>query len=358
MKRVLKTVGKAAAGIGAAAAAAGLVLRSDLAAEGVKAGITLCLETVIPSLFAFMVLSDFLAAGGGTGWMFAPFKWLARVYQLPDAAAAALALGLVGGYPVGARMAAGLIREGRLDGREASALLCTAYGPSPTFLAGIGAMVFGNRKIGLVIWLALLLATLPVGFLVGRGLQRREREGVITPPPMQPLSGRFVGSVLSATRAMGVICGFTVAFAVLRQYLLLLPGEMGRFAAAFCEVSVGCMSAGEGGYGAALLLVTGCCSLGGVSVWMQNACFLRGSGISMEKFFLSRVLHLLFSLSLVLLFDRWLKMSEWAAVGVFSSFSEAVPAMGAGSAVSSAFLVASCLLLLPGGRGVCYNKSD
>ena len=67
MKRVLKTVGKAAAGIGAAAAAAGLVLRSDLAAEGVKAGITLCLETVIPSLFAFMVLSDFLAAGGGRG---------------------------------------------------------------------------------------------------------------------------------------------------------------------------------------------------------------------------------------------------------------------------------------------------
>ena len=153
MKRVLKTVGKAAAGIGAAAAAAGLVLRSDLAAEGVKAGITLCLETVIPSLFAFMVLSDFLAAGRGTGWIFAPFKWMARVYHLPDAAAAALALGLVGGYPVGARMAAGLKREGRLDGREASALLCTAYGPSPTFLAGIGAMVFGNRKIGLVIWL-------------------------------------------------------------------------------------------------------------------------------------------------------------------------------------------------------------
>lgn len=361
MKRAMGKLAGLLAGSGAVMAAAGLVLRSDLAAEGVRAGIRLCLETVIPSLFAFMVLSDLLAAGGGTGWVFAPFRLLARVYRLPKAAAPALALGLVGGYPVGARMAAGLKQEGKLDGREAAALLCSAYGSSPTFLTGIGAMVFGNRRIGLVIWLALILATVPVGMLAGRGLRRRGRqegEAGAGQKTAAPFSQRFVGSVLSAARAMGVICGFTVAFAVLRQYLLLLPGEMGRFAAAFCEVSVGCMSAGDGGYGAALLLVTGCCSLGGVSVWMQNACFLRGSGISMEKFFLSRLLHLIVSLSLVLLFDRWLRMAEWAAVSAFSSFSEAVPAMGAGSAVSSAFLVVCCLLLLPGGRGICYNKSD
>lgn len=345
------------AGVLALTAAAALVLRSDLAASGVQTGISLCLETVIPSLFAFMVLSDFLASGGGGGWLFAPFKGLARVYGLPSAAASALCLGVIGGYPVGARMAAGLKKEGALSASEASSLLCVAYGPSPTFLTGIGALVFGSRELGLVIWGCLLAANLPVGLLTARGLRRHGEKTVPVHPPV-PLSQRFVDSVLSATRAMGVICGFTVAFAVLRQYLLLLPGDLGRWAAAFCEVSVGCMTAGEGNYRSALLLVTGCCSLGGVSVWMQNACFLRGSGISMKRFFLSRGLHLVLSLALILALDRIFSFSQWTAASVFSSFSEAVPAMGAGSAVSSVFLVISCLLLLQGGRGICYNTSD
>lgn len=343
-------------GFCAAAAAAGLVFRSDLAAEGVREGIALCLQTVIPSLFAFMVLSGLLA-GSGDGAVFAPFRLLARAYRLPEEAAPALALGLTGGYPVGARMAAELKKAGRLTAEQGAALLCCAFGPSPAFLCGIGEMVFGSRKVGLAVWCAVLVGSVPVGWLAGRGLRPEERPAVRERAEKAPFPERLVGSVLSATRAMGVICGFTVAFAALRRYLLLLPGGWGKFAAAFCEVSVGCMAAGEEGYMAALILVTGCCCMGGVSVWMQNACFLKGSGIPMEKFFLSRVLHLFFSLSAVLLFERLFSMSEWAAESVFSSFAEAAPQMGAGSAASSAFLVACCMLLLTG-KGVSVRRKQ
>ena len=212
MKRVLKTVGKAAAGIGAAAAAAGLVLRSDLAAEGVKAGITLCLETVIrPSSPLWCCPISWRRAGGRGGYL-PPLNGWQGVYHLPDAAAAALALGLVGGYPVGARMAAGLKREGRLDGREASALLCTAYGPSPTFLAGIGRWSSGIGKSG---WSSGWRSSGDgAGGVSGRaGAPAAGRGGGKYPAARAAAVRAVCRERAVGERAMGVICGFTLAFA-------------------------------------------------------------------------------------------------------------------------------------------------
>jgi hypothetical protein len=149
---------------------------------------------------------------------------------------------------------------------------------------------------------------------------------------------------------MGVICGFVLAFSVVNTLLSAVPG--GELLAALCEVSVGCSEASRYPFLPALVCVSACCSLGGVSVWMQNACFLRGSGVSMRRFFLSRAIHLPLSVLLSLLAERLFRLSEMGSAPVFSSFSSALPSMAAGSWLSSAFLVVCCLLLLIGRQEV------
>ncbi len=337
-----------------------LIGQSGRVADGIRSGIELCLQTVIPSLFAFMVFCELLSRADhrALGILFAPFRALAGLYGLPGAAAPALCLGVTGGYPIGARMAAAMKKEGKITGAQAETLLCTAYGCSPAFLAGVGTLVFGSAELGLILWGCQLAATLVTGVIMGirgRRSQTVQKKEDALPPPF---SERFVDAVMAAARGMGIICGFVLAFSVAGAIFGMLPGETGRWLSACCEVSVGCSMARGMPFRAALLMVAGCCSLGGVSVWMQNACFLRGSEISMRRFYLARAVHLPLSLLLTLLAERFCGLSELGSVSVFSSFSGAVPSMSAGSGISSAFLVISCLLLLIGGREVCYNTGN
>ena len=62
-------------------------------------------------------------------------------------------------------------------------------------------------------------------------------------------------------------------------------------------------------------------------------------------------------LLLSLLAERVFRLSEMGSSAVFSSFAQAAPSVSAGSGISSVFLVICCLLLLIGGRGMCYNVS-
>ena len=82
----------------------------QLRLEAAKA-LTLCAGTVIPALFPFLVVITGLLVRLGFG------EWLApdmaglmdvRCSACPAAAGSALLLGLVGGYPIGARTAAEL----------------------------------------------------------------------------------------------------------------------------------------------------------------------------------------------------------------------------------------------------------
>ena len=72
-------------------------------------GLSLCVRSVIPSLFPFMVVTSVLLSLG-FGELAAP--WLAGLmeplFRVPGAGSAALLLGLIGGYPIGAQTAAQL----------------------------------------------------------------------------------------------------------------------------------------------------------------------------------------------------------------------------------------------------------
>ena len=84
-----------------------LILDAGTAVSAAGRGLQLCLETVVPSLFPFLVAARLFTGSGAA-------QWCARVlgpvmgpaFGLPSNGAAAVVLGLLGGYPVGAQTAA------------------------------------------------------------------------------------------------------------------------------------------------------------------------------------------------------------------------------------------------------------
>ena len=116
--------------------------------DSVAEALALCARSVVPSLFPFLVASSALLALG-FGELAAP--WLAGLmeplFRVPGAGSAALVLGLVGGYPIGAKTAADLYRENLVSREEAERLLAFCNNSGPAFILGVvGAGVFASSR--------------------------------------------------------------------------------------------------------------------------------------------------------------------------------------------------------------------
>ncbi len=121
--------------------------------EAAREGITLCLDVLIPSLFPFFVLSSLLIETGVAGLCARPLsRWMYPLFGVGGAGAAALVLGLIGGYPAGARTIAQLVERGECSREEARRLsrFCNNCGPA-FFLGAVGMGVFGSKEVGVLL---------------------------------------------------------------------------------------------------------------------------------------------------------------------------------------------------------------
>ena len=94
--------------------AAAMVLWPEESVSAARGGLELCGNVIIPSLFPFFVLSSLVVELGLSrylGRLFQPI--MAPLFRVNGACACALALGFVGGYPVGARTAITLYQNGQ-----------------------------------------------------------------------------------------------------------------------------------------------------------------------------------------------------------------------------------------------------
>lgn len=220
--------------LGLLCAALALVLWPGEAMGAMRDGLKLCGNVIVPSLFPFFVLSSLVVELGMSrylGRLFQPV--MAPLFRVNGACASALALGFVGGYPVGARTAISLYQNGQCSKTEAERLLAFCNNSGPAFILGVvGAGIFASSTVGVLLYLAHAMASVCVGLLFrfykagedsGRGKSTR-------PAPQfqaQRFSTAFTGSVKSAFLSTLNICAFVVFFTVVIQLLIrsgFLPG--------------------------------------------------------------------------------------------------------------------------------------
>lgn len=292
---------KAVLCLAAALVAAALLADAEGVRRSVSEALVLCARTVIPSQFLFLVASSLLVSLG-VGEVLAPrlefLMW--PLFRVDGAGATALILGLVGGYPIGARTAAELYRENLVDEDEAERLLAFCNTANPAFLISVlGAGVFGSIRIGVWLWLIHVLSALLTGILFRRGAGRRTKPRRRIAARAVPFSAAVVGSVRRALESVLNICAFVTVFYVLARPLQGLPGIAGAAAVGFLELfSVTFMlPAGHAGFVLASVLA----GWGGVSVLCQTLAVLADSGLATRNCFVGKAVQAGISGALALL---------------------------------------------------------
>ena len=260
-----------------------LLLDAREVRQAVGEGLALCTGSVIPALFPFLCVSSLLMALGFGELAAGPLGGLMGLYGLDGSASSALLLGLVGGYPVGARTAAELVEQGLLAKEEGERLLTFCNNANPAFLINVlGVGIFGSVRVGVWLWLIHLLSALLAGLLVGRparGSRRRPSAGQRhLPVRAVRLSAALVEAVRSALTAMAGVCAFVVFCYVMALPLRRLPGLPGTVLTGLVELfsaSVRLLPDGTG-----FVLASALAGWGGVSVHCQTLAVLGDSGLS------------------------------------------------------------------------------
>lgn len=258
------------------------------------AGLALCGRSVIPALFPFMAASTMLVSMGFGEWASPRLAGLMSLYRLPGPAGAALLLGLVGGYPIGARTAAELHKKGLLTVDEAERLLGFCNNSNPVFLLSVlGGGVFGSPRIGVYLWLIHVLSALLAGLFFRGGGKSTGRQALPrgTPCQLPSLPTAFVEGIKSACGSMLYVCGFVLFFYVLASPLASCGGPLRAGLVGFLELFsvTPLLTADRLGF----ILASACAGWGGVSILCQTAAVLEGSGLRLRTYVTGKVLQAL-----------------------------------------------------------------
>lgn len=263
-------------------------------AAGISRGLSVCGGIILPSLFPFLVLGGFAVYSGAAAAVGRRLSGVTRVlFGLPGAAAAAVLIALVGGYPAGANAVAALHKNGDVSRDEARHLLRFCVCGGPGYIVGaVGANLTGDTRFGWILFAANTLAALLIGILYAPS-RRRVPSTPVAGTPLPPAAA-LVKAVTAACESALYMCGFILLFSALLSLadasgLTALLGKAAVLLPCLLEVSSGCIAAVDNA--AAPLLLGFTLGFGGLSVHCQVSAAVRDGNLLSGSFFMGRLVH-------------------------------------------------------------------
>ena len=298
-----------------------LLFRESVAAQGVRDGTELCLTSVIPALFPFFAVSQLLVSLGAAevlGRAAGPL--FRRLFGIGGAGASAFLLGLIGGYPVGAKTTESLVLQGLLTPEDGVLLLTFCNNAGPAFILGIvGSGVFHSPRAGVWLYLLHAASATAVGLVfcfIRKCIMKPETSCFVQVSGTScnfPAAGRrkpspspaaaFIGAVRGGVTAMAGVCGFVIFFLVVLRLAESFLGMLPPMAAGFVELTNGILrlTADRAGFISAAAML----GWGGLSVHCQTAAVLGGSGVSLRWYLPAKAAQALLSAAMAAAVWRW-----------------------------------------------------
>ncbi|MCM1023946.1 MAG: hypothetical protein NC395_07795 [Prevotella sp.] len=339
------------------AAAAYMILLIVFAGDVGKAvlnSLRVCFEVMIPSLYAFMIISGFAVSSNLYAALGKPFGFVSRyIFRIPSEYFSVFLIGSIGGYPIGAKLLCELYDRGGTDRETAGQMLSYCYLAGPAFICGVvGIRLFSGVKAGMIIFAAILSANLLTAFISGVGRPVPPKSSVAAKLDLS--AEKLVGSVCDGAKGMFSICAVIVFFSTVICLLdkTGLPAFAARklsvvsgmrygdaYAAVKAIIEISNISSLTQGDVRLMPLAASLLSFGGLCVLTQIVGIVRGR-LSLKRFYFFRILATIISYLLCKLYMELFGMSFVPAA------AHAGAAVRQNSPIPTIFLLIMTILLL------------
>jgi len=278
-----------------------LILDGKTALFGAAEGIALCVQTIIPALFPFFLFSALLT-GAFVGSPIGLLRPIGKSFRIPAGGESLLIASFLGGYPVGAQSVAEACKNGQLSSAVAERMLSFCSNAGPSFLFGIVAFMFRDRRIAWLLWAIHIVTAWINAQLFMEGDE----------PILQGIHSISISSAMTASvKTMASVCSWVILFRVILSFLdnwifWLLDNPARVVISGMLELSNGCCSLAEiGDPKLRFVICSGMLALGGLCVTMQTASVAQG--LNLRYYYIGKLLHCISSLvfSICLVYEVW-----------------------------------------------------
>lgn len=271
-----------------------IILDCKSAIQACADGLVICIKTVIPSLFPFLVICSLLTSRlSGHSIPFG--SAFARLCGIPKGSENLFILGLISGYPSGGQIVEQAHYSGILTRNEASRMLAFCNNAGPAFILGMSSSLFQIPYVPILLWVIQILSSAFVAATLHEKSERSCSAKRTLPLPIQD-------GIRLGMRSTATVCGWVIICRVIisildRWVLWLFPKTVQIGITGFFELSNGYVLLSQVPDDALrFMLCSAFLSFGGICVWMQT--FGVTPHLKYSWFIGGRCLHLYYSLLL------------------------------------------------------------
>ena len=326
-----------------------MLFYADLAIKHARGALFVIANTLIPSLFPFMVISDVLQRVGFVSLVGRLFSGpMRRLFGISGAGAGVMLLGMLCGFPIGAKCAVALYDAGEISSVECERLIALSGIPSAAFCVGtVGASLFGDVRVGAGLYAICVLSALTVGAIDSRLAKkspriRSKKAGYRTDFGINELTEAVSSSAVGVIKISGFVLFFSVLLGVMSElpFIRKLGEEAVGILFSVFELTSGVAKAAAVSDGTrALTIAAFALGWSSLSIHFQIMSVASGRGLGFSRYFLLKLA--VGALSAALAF-------AWATLCPISinKSSGALLASGMPSQLSAVILGVFCLSLI------------
>lgn len=205
-----------------------LLVFSKTNLSSAKSGLSLLANSVVPSLLPFFIATELLSYTNVVSYLGKLLnKFMRPIFNVPGEGSFPFIMGIISGYPVGAKIVADLKRQNLCSSIEAERLIAFTNNSGPLFIVGtVGIGLFKDSKTGVLLLITHILACITVGFLFRWWKWSKRNSFSNISNNMLPskiclsnLGEVLAISIMNAINTIFLIGGFVVLFSVIISIL-------------------------------------------------------------------------------------------------------------------------------------------
>lgn len=354
----------------AVAGLVGLVASPTEAFNASKEALNLCINVIIPTLFPFFVFSSLAVSLGLAdvlGKILGPI--MKPVFNVNGTCSTAFILGLISGFPVGAKTAISLYKNNLCTKADAERILSFSNNAGPAFILGtVGIGIWNSSFVGWTLWLTQITSSVIVGFIFGKIWKRNENETNRTETVKKSRVVEFIPSLTEAVKSAAMnliyISSFIVFFAIIIRLLTvfgviptaakiletiipiseLTAKDYENIISGIFEFTTGIKQVGNTApYTHSLTLTAAILGWAGLSVHCQVLSFVYESGLSPIPYIAGKAMQTVISAITVFIISKYIPLEE--SVSAFAGYTQAMNSGGGSVLYIAAFSAIIAILL-------------
>ena len=266
-----------------------LLLFAQEIQDSIQGAIRLVVMTVIPSLFPFIILSDYFS-GIEINTDSGVSRCFERIFGMPSQALTSVITGLLCGFPLGIKSASSLYDRGVIDDDELVRICGCANNPSLGFvISSVGLGMRGSSNDGWLLFISVTLSSLLLLIFTRRKPINHNKSEFISRQSFD-----LSKSIKDSASVLTVISSYIILFSALLGVIkLFIKSKLVlAIAASLLEVSSGMKivsSTGSIDYQTSMLLSAFGLGFSGFSVHLQSLYFIPSRLVFLRYLFLKMI---------------------------------------------------------------------